>query len=325
MNQLFYIGLAIITNFIWGLAFFAPYLLDSISPAAIAFGRYLCYGLMALVLGIFQMKSLRLLTRQDWGIAFWFALCGNVGYYLLLTAAIHYSGVSVTALIVGTVPITMMVLGNLIERQISFKQLLLPLMFILLGLLLINGYKFSLYSAEQDAKLLWGIVFSVGALIVWTWYGVHNIYYLKAHHHIRSQQWTIAIGLSALVQSVFASTIYFGVLKKPFFIEGTLEFSFNELIVLFVITCLVLGIVVSWFATLMWNVVSRHLPAMLVGQAIVFEIIASIAYEHLWDWKFPSIIELGSILLIISGVLLGVYVVNKEQIKQRWANQYQQS
>jgi drug/metabolite transporter (DMT)-like permease len=313
MSQPFYIGLAIITNFIWGLAFLAPHLLDSVSPAAIAFGRYVCYGLIALALIPWQFKSLKLLTRHDWLIAAWFALCGNVGYYLLLAGAIHYSGIAVSALIIGTVPITMMVSANVIERRLAFRQLVLPLGFILAGLALINIYKFSIYSSVEDARLLWGILLAVGALAIWTWYGIHNIYYLKDHPHIRSQPWTIAVGLNTFLQAIVGSAIYFGMLGRPFFLQAIPEASLQETLLLFVASCLVLGVVVSWLGTFMWNIASRNLPAILAGQAIVFEIIASILYGHVWDATFPGTIELISIALIVFGILSGVYVMNRRR------------
>ena len=313
MSQPFYIGLAIITNFIWGLAFLAPHLLDSISPVAIAFGRYVCYGLIALALVPFQLKSLKLLTRHDWLIAAWFALCGNVGYYLLLVGAIHYSGIAVSALIIGTVPITMMVSANIIERRLAFRKLILPLAFILAGLGLINAYKFNIYSNVEDARLLWGILLAFAALVVWTWYGIHNIFYLKRHSHIKSQQWTIAIGLNTFLQAILGSAVYFVMLGQPFFLQAIAEASLQETLQLFIITCLVLGVIVSWLGTFMWNIASRHLPAILVGQAIVFEIIASILYGHVWDATFPGAVELISIALILFGILLGVYVMNKRR------------
>ncbi len=314
MNQVSYIGLAILTNWIWGLAFFIPYAMPDVNPVAIAFGRYISYGLVALVVITFRARIFKQLTGQDWLIASWFALCGNVGYYVLLSLAIHYSGITLSALIIGVLPVTIMTVGNLIEKKIDFKSLVIPYVAILSGLSIIHGYKMETADSVREGEVAIGFVLAMIALFSWTWYGVHNSLYLKKRVSVSSQSWAVAIGLSASIQAVLGFVIYFVFFDKPFTVSDSVRIG--DVMIPFLLGCLVLGVVVSWLATLLWNISSRNLSTVIIGQVIVFETVSSIVYEHIWDHDYPAVIELVSIALIIFGVVAGTRAMNN-QIRER--------
>jgi drug/metabolite transporter (DMT)-like permease len=310
MNQASFISLAIVTNWIWGLAFFVPYAIPDVNPVAIAFGRYISYGFVALIAIVFRASIFKPLTGHDWLIACWFAVCGNVGYYILLSLAIHYSGITLSALIIGILPVTIMTVGNLIEKRIDFKNLIIPYIAIFTGLSIIHGYKAETALPAQAGQVAVGFVLALIALLSWTWYGVHNALYLKQRATVSSQSWALAIGLCASIQAVLGYIFYFGVLDKPFIISEA--GAVREVMIQFLLGSLLLGVVVSWVATLLWNIASRNLPTVIIGQLIVFETISSIAYEHLWDGGYPATIELISIALIIFGVIVGTRAMNKQ-------------
>ena len=315
MGRSTYIALAIITTFIWGVTFLVPYILVDVSPVAIVFGRFTCYGLIASSIILFQRKFIRSLTLYDWKMAFYFALFGHVGYFLFLAYAVHFNDISVTALIFGIVPIILMVTGSRNEKSINKHQLGVSIILILFGLVLLNGSKLHTANEEQDYDIILGIILAVGAVMTWSWYSIKNAYYLKKHTHITGSEWSNLIGLCALGQSLIGGLVYFILLKQDFYVSTSLDFPIATYRYLFIFACLFLGIVVSWLAVLMWNMASRHLPITLLGQLLVFETISSVLYEHLWDRSFPSLIEWMSMILIISGIMWGLRAAKKTQLK----------
>ena len=77
-----------------------------------------------------------------------------------------------------------------------------------------------------------------------------------------------------------------------------------------------LGILVSYYATVLWNRLSRRLPVSLVGQLLVFETISSILlYAEIVGGTFPPINEILSICITLIGVVFGIRVVYQSSIK----------
>jgi len=60
------IGFALAAGLAWGLVFVAPVLLPDYSPAMLTFGRYLAFGLVALLLAWRDRRALAQLSRADW-------------------------------------------------------------------------------------------------------------------------------------------------------------------------------------------------------------------------------------------------------------------
>lgn len=79
-----------------------------------------------------------------------------------------------------------------------------------------------------------------------------------------------------------------------------------ELMMKFLAGILVLGVVVSWFSTQVWNRVSRKLPITVAGQLLVVQSLAAIAYGSWLDRQVPHIVELTCVVLVVVGVVWGV-------------------
>lgn len=298
----------IIVNFIWGLAFLVPHLLHNVNPVMLAFGRYLFYGFISLILIRSASQTLSKFTLADWGMAMTFAFAGNVGYYVFLAIAIHFSGVPITALIVGTLPITIAIYGNFVEREFPFRILALPVGLILIGLVTINGYNYiNPSSPEKNINFISGILFAFTSLLLWTWYGVRSAQYMKRNKHISGNSLSIAIGLCSLLLSIIGMILILIIDSKIYAINLQIATDF-QLLISFLLGSALLGIVVSWFATLLWNQVIRELPISLSGQLIVFETLSGIIYASIADAVVPSTIEIVCSIIIISGVLIGVRI-----------------
>src|SRR2546430_12022425 len=126
-------------NLIWGLAFLVPRLLPAQDSVEITLGRYLFYGLLSAgIAGFTGASGLRGHSRRVWLTGLVFAFAGNLGYYFFLVQGVVHVGAPVTAVIIGTLPVTVALAGNWVRHESALSRLLLPLGLIAIGLLLVN-------------------------------------------------------------------------------------------------------------------------------------------------------------------------------------------
>jgi drug/metabolite transporter (DMT)-like permease len=306
------IALGILVNCVWGLAFLVPHLLQAVDPVLITIGRYLCYGAISLALFLTMPGlDLRKMTRADWKVAAALALTGNVGYYALVVFAVQTGGVPIAALVIGTLPVTIAVVGNFLQREYAFGVLAPAIVLILSGLFLLNGTRifgaqiFGSDDATSAAQTAIGFGAALCALALWTWYGIRNAQYMKNNLHVGPNAWSVAIGLATGAMSLALLPILLVAhLTVP--AVSLAVFDDRAMLVQFLIASLVLGIVVSWLATIVWNRVARALPVALAGQLIVFETLASLAFVFVADWRLPDFVEVASAVLILTGVIIGI-------------------
>ena len=69
----------------------------------------------------------------------------------------------------------------------------------------------------------------------------------------------------------------------------------------FVALMLAIGLLASWVGTLCWNEASQRLPTSLVGQLIVFETLAALAYAFMLRGQWPAPLTLAGIALLVAG------------------------
>jgi drug/metabolite transporter (DMT)-like permease len=65
---------------------------------------------------------------------------------------------------------------------------------------------------------------------------------------------------------------------------------------------LALGLLASWLGGLCWNEASQRLPTALVGQLIVFETLAALAYAFALRGSVPPPPTVAGIVLLGAGV-----------------------
>lgn len=299
--------LGILVNCIWGFAFLVPHLLSDVDPILITLGRYLCYGAVSvMILATWRGVSLAGMTRSDWGMAFALAFTGNVGYYALLVTAVQLGGVPIAALVIGTLPVTVAVVGNIVQREFRFRILAPAITLILLGLVLLNGHALTRTGDDVAAtRTLWGLLAALGALVLWTWYGIRNAQYMKSRLHVDANAWSVAIGIATAGLSLAALPL---ILAAHAVVPAVnlAVFADRGLLLGLIAGSLFLGIVVSWLATVMWNRVARVLPVAMAGQLVVFETLSSLIYAFVADQRWPTFIELASAALILTGVVLAI-------------------
>ncbi len=301
---------ALIAGLMWGLVFMAPVWLPDYPPALLAVGRYLAFGLIALPLAWFDRARLARLSRRDWHQAFMLALIGNLLYYTCLAAAIQHAGVPLPTMIIGTLPVVIAVSANImlgLGERLAWRRLLAALLLIAAGLVLVNHAELAHLQASSPSgsergdlqRYGAGALLAVGALVCWTIYPIVNARWLRAHPGRSASTWATAQGVATLPLAL----IGYGLLWSYFAIDQRVfAMPLGPAPQRFVLLMLTLGLLASWLGTWCWNEASQRLPTALVGQLIVFETLAALAYALMWRGDVPSMTTLVGAALLVAGV-----------------------
>jgi len=305
-----FIGLlcALGAGLMWGLVFVAPLMLGDYPGLMLSFGRYLGFGLIAMVPAFFDRRRIATLSKADWIVALKLSLVGNILYYAALATAIQLADAPLPAMLIGTLPVIISIFSNWSpghpSEAVAWKRLAPSLLIILAGLMLVNASELAhLDSKRSTADYALGCFIALGALAAWTWYPIMNARHLKQNPQIRSSTWATAQGLATLPLALIGFTgygLYAGLGASTYdFPLGARPWQFIGLM-------LTLGLCASWIGTMLWNKASQRLPTSLAGQLIVFETLSALLYAFIWRGAAPSAAVTAGIALLCAGVTLGM-------------------
>lgn len=292
----------------WGLVFVAPLMLADYPGLMLSFGRYIGFGLIALVPAYFDRSRIASLTRADWIAAIKLSLVGNILYYAALATAIQLADAPLPAMLIGTLPVIISIFSNWSpghpSEAVAWRRLAPSLIVIFIGLMLVNASELAhLDGNRSTADYALGCFIALGALACWTWYPIMNARHLKKHPHIRSSTWATAQGLATLPLALIGFVgygLYAGISASAY------DFPLGPRPLQFIGLMLTLGLCASWLGTMLWNKASQHLPTSLAGQLIVFETLSALLYAFLWRGAIPSASVIAGIVLLCIGVTLGL-------------------
>jgi drug/metabolite transporter (DMT)-like permease len=296
------VACALGAGLLWGLVFVVPLLLPDYPPAMLSCGRYLGFGVIALLLAWADLPRLQRLRRADWRMACELALVGNLLYYLFLSAAIQLADAPLPTMLIGTLPIVIAVVANFGSEALPWRRLLPSLLVMATGIALVNQHEMARLDEQDEAHdYFFGGVLALAAVAAWTWYPVRNSRWLRQRPHLASGTWAIAQGLATLPLAAI------GMVLAGFLLDGErFDYPLGPRPLRYVGLMLMLGLLASWLGTRLWNRASQLLPTGLAGQLIVFETLAAFAYAFLWRGEWPGSTALFGITLLIGGVILGV-------------------
>lgn len=293
---------------VWGLVFVTPVILDDYPGTVLSFGRYLGFGLIALLPAWLDRTRIASLSHADWIAAAKLSLVGNILYYAALATAIQLADAPLPAMLIGTLPVVISICSNWSvghpSEAVAWKRLAPSLLIIFCGLILVNtGELAHLGSSRSPSDYVLGCLITLGAVAAWTWYPIMNARHLKRHPQIRSSTWATAQGLATLPLALagFAGYGIFTCLSGSAY-----AFPLGPRPAFFIGTMLALGLCASWLGTLLWNQASQRLPTSLAGQLIVFETLSALVYAFLLRGAMPEPVVLGGIALLCVGVIFGV-------------------
>ncbi len=288
---------------IWGMIFVIPLFMEGFSSMEIALGRYLVYGTLSLaILAKALMQGTCRYPCSIWMRVLIFSFVLSLGYYPALILSIRYANASASALISGLAPIAIAFYGNWRERECSFRSLILPSLLILGGLATINVPHMRQSASPSDYLL--GLGCAVFALCAWVGYVVANSQFLKRNPQVKSSDWTTLIGVGALFWSVLVIAIM-GVFYVEHFEPQRYVLNEPEFAV-FLVGCVVLGLICSWLAQYFWNKASFYLPVSLAGQITVFETIFAICFVYAVEQRFPPQKEVFGITLFLMATVVAL-------------------
>lgn len=299
----------------WGLVFIAPLMLPDYPGIMLSFGRYVAFGLIALVPAILDRKRIVMLTKTDWRAALKLSLVGNLLYYAALATAIQLADAPLPTMLIGTLPVVISVFSNWspghAAESVAWRRLAPSLTIILIGILCVNAAELThmqlanshIGKARSLSDYVLGCVIALAAVAAWTWYPIVNARYLRANPHIRPSTWATAQGLATLPLALIGLFGYGAYLK---FADGSYPFPFGPRPVQFIGLMLIIGLCASWIGTLLWNKASQHLPTALLAQLIVFETLAALLYAFVLRGAVPGMQVVVGIVLLCIGIVFGV-------------------
>jgi drug/metabolite transporter (DMT)-like permease len=305
------VAYALAAGLMWGLVFVAPALLPDYPPPALAFGRYLAFGAVALLLALPDRARLSALSRADWIEAFKLSLVGNIVYYLFLAAGIQAAGVPLASVIIGALPVVIAVSANWHERALPWARLAPSLGLIAAGIALVNRSEMGRVAAGDAGAYALGAALTGVAVAAWTWYPIRNARWLQRQPGLSATTWTTAQGLATLP---LAALGWVGYLLWPAG-EGAAATGWAGLGPrpgLFLLLMGAMGLFASWLGTLAWSRASKRLPTSLSGQLIVFETLAALAYGFWHRGQGPDLGTGAGIALLVAGVVLGVRAFQRQ-------------
>ena len=281
---------------LWGLSFVAPRMASGFAAMDVTAGRFITYGLVALGMMAWGLHTRRLPTLRQFLAALLLSLLGFTGYYLLLVLAIRDMGVAMPALIIGTIPVWVMLLGK--PRRLRWAALLPGLVLTVAGLLLMADVPSDGQGDAGQGLQFWrGLASACGALVSWTAFALFNGAWLKRHPEVRATEWAnwlgVATGLGGLVLWLPAGT-------------PAAELAAMPGIAFFLLLCLAVGFGSSWLATILWNIASQRLSASLCGQLIVSETLFALVYSFAWDGHWPAPAQWAASVLFTLGILASI-------------------
>jgi drug/metabolite transporter (DMT)-like permease len=292
----------------WGLVFVAPLMLGDYPGLMLSFGRYVGFGLIALIPAFFDRRRIAGLSKEDWIAALKLSLVGNILYYAALASSIQLADAPLPAMMIGTLPVIISIFSNWSpghpSEAVAWKRLAPSLLIIFAGLMLVNAGELAHLDGQRSLRAYaLGCVLALVALAAWTWYPIMNARHLKRHPSIRSSTWATAQGLATLPLALIG-LIGYGVYADVS--ASSYAFPFGPRPWPFIGMMLTLGLCASWLGTLLWNKASQRLPTSLAGQLIVFETLSALLYAFIWRGAAPTAPVVAGIVMLCTGVMLGM-------------------
>lgn len=276
---------------LWGLVFVAPRMVSGFAGIDLTAGRFVIYGLVSVaVLAVSWRRARKPTWRQAWG-ALWLSVLGFTGYYWILVLSIRDAGTAMPALIVGTIPIWVMLLGK--PHGLRWAALLPGLLLTAAGLALMAQAP----EGASGPHYTRGIGLAVVAMACWTAFALLNAAWLRRHPEVGATDWAnwlgVATGAGGLLLALTLGTPLPQLMAQPGW-------------PLFALIVVAIGFGSSWLATILWNLASQRLSASLCGQLIVSETLFALLYSFLWDHRWPTFTQWAAAALFTAGILASI-------------------
>lgn len=286
---------------LWGMVFVAPRMAPGLSSVDLTAGRFVSFGVVSALAMAFSWTRHQMPTVRQGVTALGMSLLGATGYYLLLALAIGRAGTEVPALIVGTIPLWVMLLGK--PLNLKWSALLPGLLLTATGLALMMNATLTAPPADAfamapDASRFWlGVALATAAMLCWTLFALLNAAWLKRHPEVSATEWANWLGIVTGLGAALLWLVAGSELRVLLALEQPAQAA---------IVCIVTGVGAGWAASIFWNIASQRLSVSLCGQMIVSETLFALLYSFLWDWAWPGLLQFMAALLFTLGILASI-------------------
>ena len=206
----------------------------------------------------------------------------------------------VTDIVIGCIPVTLALAGNAASRAYAWRKLALPVGLVTAGLLFANipAVAASPGNGSVTGKAL-GLLAAFGAVALWTWYGLANARFLNRNPEVPNASWSTLVGLftGAITLIGLPLAVVTHQIGRPSDVRSVTWLVGGSL---------VLGVIVSWGGTFLWNLASARLSTVSAGMLVNVETVAGYAYVYAARAQWPPPGQLLGFALIVIGVLIVV-------------------
>jgi drug/metabolite transporter (DMT)-like permease len=210
-------------------------------------------------------------------------------------------------MIIGTLPVVIAITSNLRDHardgRLPWARLAPSLLLIGAGIACVNQVELDRLRADSGADLTrygLGALLAAAAVACWTWYPLRNADWMRAHPDRSASAWATAQGIATLAPAALGFALFWAWNAAA---ADRFEMPFGPTPALFVGLMFAIGLLASWLGTLCWNAASQRLPTTLVGQLIVFETLAALAYAFMLRGEAPRALTLLGVALLVAGVM----------------------
>lgn len=166
--------LALTTAMCWGaLPIAMKQVLEVMEPSTIVFYRFLMasIGLGAILAVKRKLPPLRIFRKPRWLVLLAIATCGLFGNFILFSSSLQYLSPTASQVIGQLSPVGMMVASVFILKEKMRGTQVIGALMLLSGLVMFfNTSLIEIFTRLTDYT--WGVIFGVGAAMVWVSYGV---------------------------------------------------------------------------------------------------------------------------------------------------------
>jgi drug/metabolite transporter (DMT)-like permease len=290
---------ALLAAFGWSLNFIVPFVIGPYSVFDFSLIRFSIAGSACAAYLISQRRTVKSLRGRDWLITIALGLIGYLGYFLALVGAAVYAGPVIAPAILGLVPVVLGIAGNMRQKTVRWRVLIVPLGLAAAGLLLID------HGPVNDPAIRSvpvGVTLALTAVGCWTWFGLVNQSALARRPSMDAGVWTALITLGASIGMFCFTPVgwYFGLFNLP-----QIGFGWHHAAPLY-IWGVILAMSASLGAAWAWTLAARRLPVALAAQLIVMEAVFGTLVGLMVHRRWPSATELTGMTILIVGVIAGI-------------------
>ena len=283
---------------LWALTFVAPPLADA-SSNALTTVRYLVFGVSSVaVLWVLRFNPFARLSRRDWWRVVALGFTGNTLCFALMSAGVLAAGPTPVAFVFATLPIALVVVGNVRRPTLTWRSLAAPIVLIVAGLTVTAVATVTRGGDGEGSLPALGLSLAALALLSWLVYGTWNAEYLSDNRGTNLVIWASLTGVGTLVTLPLLAVADLAIDGPPDAGAG--------IPARLIVWGLILGLGASWLATWLWGVASSRVTASVLGMLIVAETLFAVAYACVIERRPPSGGEVAAGTLTLAGVLWGL-------------------